>query len=373
MRIAIVAGEPGPAEGQAPDRLAALAQALTGRGHRVELATRASPARLAERTADRVADLPLPHVPVTALYAGRPDAVETGAVLRSTPAWADALAACWLADPPAVVHACGPDAALAALSAARRVPDLPVVVERATDLPGTPDHSPDSATRLRLLRSLLAREADLLVARTRWEAALLRRLGAAYHRVAVVPLPVDVSRFAPTALLGEGNGPPHLLNLDGGRSPEAVPLLAAALRRLPGLVLTVVGGPRTASRGQLRRLPETAHRKVPGLLAAADVLVAVPSRAAGGAAVLEAMACAVPVVAVENGPVSELVVDGVTGLLVPPGRPALLAGTLRDLLSDPASAQALGIAGADRVRALHTWPLAAEHLDALYPAVHPVA
>ncbi|MFG2819723.1 glycosyltransferase family 4 protein [Kitasatospora sp. NPDC048365] len=372
MRIAIVAGEPGPAEGQAPDRLAALAQALTGRGHRVELATRASPARLAERTADRVADLPLPHVPVTALYAGRPDAVGTGAVLRSTPAWADALAACWHPDPPAVVHACGPDAALAALSAARRIPDLPVVVERATDLPGTPDRDPDSATRLRLLRGLLAREADLLLARTRWEAALLRRLGAAYHRVAVVPLPVDTSRFAPAALLGNG-GPPHLLNLDGGRSPEAVPLLSAALRRLPGVLLTVAGGPRTASRGQLRRLPETAHRKVPGLLAAADVLVAVPSRAAGGAAVLEAMACAVPVVAVENGPVGELVVDGVTGLLVPPGRPALLAGTVRDLLADPAFAQALGIAGADRARALHTWPLAAEHLDTLYPAVHPVA
>jgi glycosyltransferase involved in cell wall biosynthesis len=63
------------------------------------------------------------------------------------------------------------------------------------------------------------------------------------------------------------------------------------------------------------------------------------------------MACGVPVVAANVGGSTDTVVDGVTGLLVPPDDPRVLARALRPLLSDEARRDAYGIAAADRVEA----------------------
>ena len=65
--------------------------------------------------------------------------------------------------------------------------------------------------------------------------------------------------------------------------------------------------------------------------------------------VLEAMAHAKPVIATPVGGTAELVVDGVTGLLVPPRDPARLAEAIGQLASDPARARAMGAAGRERV------------------------
>jgi glycosyltransferase involved in cell wall biosynthesis len=65
--------------------------------------------------------------------------------------------------------------------------------------------------------------------------------------------------------------------------------------------------------------------------------------------VLEAMAHAKPVIATPVGGTAELVVDGETGLLVPPRDPAALAEALRTLVDDPERARRLGLAGRDRV------------------------
>ena len=79
-----------------------------------------------------------------------------------------------------------------------------------------------------------------------------------------------------------------------------------------------------------------------------DVLV-LPSWIEGlPGVVLEAMAHAKPVVATPVGGTPELVVDGETGLLVPPRDPAALAAAIRSLLSDPARARELGRAGHER-------------------------
>jgi glycosyltransferase involved in cell wall biosynthesis len=65
--------------------------------------------------------------------------------------------------------------------------------------------------------------------------------------------------------------------------------------------------------------------------------------------VLEAMASGLPVVASRVGGLPELVVEGETGLLVPPGDPAALARDLERLLADPAFRARLGAAGRRRV------------------------
>jgi glycosyltransferase involved in cell wall biosynthesis len=85
------------------------------------------------------------------------------------------------------------------------------------------------------------------------------------------------------------------------------------------------------------------------LLRAAEIFV-LSTRSEGlPLSVLEAMAAGLPVVASDVGGVPELVVDGETGLLVPPGDPGLLAAAIERLLEDPSLSRRLGEAGRARI------------------------
>jgi glycosyltransferase involved in cell wall biosynthesis len=77
---------------------------------------------------------------------------------------------------------------------------------------------------------------------------------------------------------------------------------------------------------------------VPDLLPAFDVF-ALSSRYEGlPTAVVEAMVCGIPVVATAVNAVGDVVIPGETGLLVPPGRPELLAEAVGFLLDSPDAA-----------------------------------
>jgi glycosyltransferase involved in cell wall biosynthesis/SAM-dependent methyltransferase len=111
------------------------------------------------------------------------------------------------------------------------------------------------------------------------------------------------------------------------------------------------------------------HPDVPGLIAAADV-VALPSRSEGfGLALLEAMAQGKPVVATRVGGIPELVADGETGLLVPPGDVRALAAAVDSLLADPEQARRLGENGRRRARTEFSAAAAAERVLELYEEV----
>src|SRR5439155_1433457 len=80
------------------------------------------------------------------------------------------------------------------------------------------------------------------------------------------------------------------------------------------------------------------------LLAMLDIFV-LPSHAEGMSnALLEAMALGRPAVATAVGGNPDVVRDGVTGRLVPPGQPPALAAALAELLAEPARAVTLGAA-----------------------------
>jgi glycosyltransferase involved in cell wall biosynthesis len=81
--------------------------------------------------------------------------------------------------------------------------------------------------------------------------------------------------------------------------------------------------------------------------------------------ILEAMAAGLPVVATAVGGTPELVVDGQTGLLVPPRDPAGLAMALTTLLSDPTKAASFGRAGRDRVETYFTEAAILQRVEAL--------
>ena len=93
---------------------------------------------------------------------------------------------------------------------------------------------------------------------------------------------------------------------------------------------------------------------MPQLLCRALVHAA-PSRfeAGPGLANLEAMACGLPVVACSGSGSSEVIADGASGLLVPPGDAAALSAALRRLLADAALRARLGSAARAAVEADH--------------------
>ncbi len=102
------------------------------------------------------------------------------------------------------------------------------------------------------------------------------------------------------------------------------------------------------------------------LLFAADVF-AVPSRREGqGIAALEAMAAGIPVAASRVGGLAEMLSDGETALLVPPGDPDALAVALSRLQSDPRLRQNLAQSASALVQSRYSLQTMLERLTALY-------
>jgi starch synthase len=81
---------------------------------------------------------------------------------------------------------------------------------------------------------------------------------------------------------------------------------------------------------------------------------------------LEAMACGTAVVGSRVGGIPEVVADGRTGLLTPPGDPDALAAALNELISDPGRAAALGRTGRERALAEFSWAQIAAQTAELY-------
>jgi glycosyltransferase involved in cell wall biosynthesis len=216
-------------------------------------------------------------------------------------------------------------------------------------------------------RSALYRWADRLmsplttvticVSETERAAGLAARTCRA-ERTVVIPNAIDVDGAPQARLDGD---PPRIMTV-GRLAPPKDPLtLVHALPMLeprPYSLAFVGDGPdRRAIEEELRAsglADQVAlsgeRRDVPRLLAAADVFV-LSSRSEGAPlSILEAMAAGLPVVASDVGGIGELVADGETGLLVPPGDPARLALALARVLDDRALRERLGAAGRARAR-----------------------
>jgi len=205
-----------------------------------------------------------------------------------------------------------------------------------------------------LARGVL-RGARLVIAASTALADSARALGAT--SVEVIPSGVELP-----AEIGEEASPAEVLYA-GRLSPEKGILELVEAAR--GLNLVVAGdGPlRDRVPGALGFVP---HDELDRLYARAAV-VACPSRREGfGVACLEAMAHGRPVVATSVGGLRDLVVDGETGLLVPPGDVSALQRALERLLGDVGLRRALGAAARERARVRFSWDAIAEATVAAY-------
>jgi glycosyltransferase involved in cell wall biosynthesis len=201
------------------------------------------------------------------------------------------------------------------------------------------------ARRARPLARQVLRRARLVICASNALADAARELGA--REVRVIPSGVELPER-----VGEPAEPPEILFV-GRLSPEKG--ILELVRAAEGMTLTVAGdGPlRHRVPGALGLVP---HHELAPLYERAAV-VAVPSHREGfGVGCAEAMAQARPVVASAVGGLLDLVVDGETGLLVPPRDVAALRGALERLLGDAELRRRLGEAGRERVREHFAWP-----------------
>lgn len=251
---------------------------------------------------------------------------------------------------------------------------LPLNVQIHSDFFDNPEWLAERA-RNRLLQHLgkwLVAHADSVRVGTTLVAERVIALGVERDRVAVIPVAVDVARFA-----GEGDsslrqrwlqpGERHIVLWAGRLAPEKdLHMLICAIAQLrksrKDVRLVICGsGPEET---QLREAAELAgispavtwlgaveHAQMPAHYRDADVVV-LTSRYEGTSLVLaEAAASGRPVVSTAVSGAADLVQDGVTGFVVPVGDATAVADRLDRLLADPARAREMGERGRAHVTA----------------------
>jgi len=197
----------------------------------------------------------------------------------------------------------------------------------------------------RFVERALARRATRIIAITESLARFqVERVGLPAAKVEVIHYGLD---DLPQAW---GENPPDPLSPDARlvlcicrlEPQKGVDVAIRALREIPGAQLVVLGeGPQRGELEQLAReldVPLYLPGRVPDVAAwlrRADLLVH-PVRWEGfGLALLEAMLASLPVVATKVSSIPEIVVDGETGLLIPPDDPGALAAAVNRVLADP--------------------------------------
>ncbi|MCC7077605.1 MAG: glycosyltransferase [Acidimicrobiia bacterium] len=170
--------------------------------------------------------------------------------------------------------------------------------------------------------------------------------------------------YPPSQLAGlRSGGQDHFFTASRLDGPKRIDLLVEAMRDVDSdLPFLIAGtGPdeerlrRLASGDErIRFLGRVTDGELAGLYANALAVPFVPAEEDFGLVTLEAFACSTPVVTcIDSGGPTELVDDGLSGLVTDP-TPAALAAALSRLAADPAGAAAMGTAGHERGRRV-TW------------------
>ena len=225
--------------------------------------------------------------------------------------------------------------------------------------------------------------ADLVLVTSRYCAGVAQRVyGVPPARLAVVPEPIDLDAWDDAFRRAPGRAGARPVVLSVARMyprKHLSDLLRAAPRLLagiPGAQIRIVGqGPEYPALVRLHAelglgetvvlLGDVTREQLAAEYVGADVFCLPSVQEGFGIAFLEAMAAGLPVVACRVAAVPEVVLDGVTGVLVPPSDPEALAAAIGDLLRQPDRARALGEEGRRRVAGLTPTSVARRFLAAV--------
>lgn len=332
--------------------VAALARSLAAHGAEVLVHTRRDDPALPRRVEFA------PGVIVDHVDAGPPEPLAKDALAGWMHAFADDLVDQWRYDRPDVVHAHFWMSGIASILAGDRA-RVPVALTfhalgaEKRRHQGDADTSPPGRIAV---ESWLARSADRIVTTTAHESEIVTDMGAPPGNVIVVPCGVDLERFQAQGPVFPPRRPGRIRIACVSRlvPRKGIADVIRALRRLRSAELLIAGGPPQAMLHEdeeatsLQRVAVEAgvadrvqflgaveRDDVPSLLRSADVVCCCPWYEPFGLVAVEAMACGVPVVASRVGGLAETVVNGRTGVHVPPRSPAAIADAVRTVTLDP--------------------------------------
>jgi D-inositol-3-phosphate glycosyltransferase len=362
--------------------VAALAEAMAHQGAEVTVYTRRDDPALPARV-QFASGVTVEHVD-----AGPAEVIEKDHLLPHMGAFAEYLMRRWSEDRPDVVHAHFWMSGKASLDAGLPL-GIPIVqtfhalgIEKRRHQ-GAKDTSPRSRLDE---EARIARDCHRIVATATAEAFELVRMGADKAKIAVVPCGVDLRMFQPLGP-AEGRDPrrKRIVCLSRLVERKGIADVINALTVLPDVELVIAGGPEAAelaSDPEAQRLMQIAHdlgvtdrvvfrgrverTQVPHLLRSAHAVVCYPWYEPFGIVPLEAMACGVPVVVAQVGGLVDSVVDGVTGVHVPPRSPIALAQAIRELLADDKRCVQLALNGTRRANRRYGWARIASDTLAVY-------
>jgi glycosyltransferase involved in cell wall biosynthesis len=393
MKIALVAQNAtplNPRAGSGPESddigLGELSRKLADHGHKVTIYAQKQQSDAPER-ADLSDGVRVEHIDAGPILEPAKGAEPADAdLLDRVPAFSGPLRSSFELDRPDIVHALRWTSGLAALVAARDH-HIPLVQEfnslGVTDPRNRTGADGAAAARLRL-EPAIGRSAAAVVATHSAEASDLANLGVHRSSIRVVPWGINTDLFTPEGPVAKRNGRPRLLTAADLTERPALETLLRALTKVPDAELVVVGGPASAqldpeAYADLARFAsalgvadrvifsgQVARAEMPALLRSADLVVSTCQYAPSGMTSLQAMACGTPVIAPPVDGHADAVVDGTTGILIPPGRPALLAQRIRQLLAHPMLLEAYGVAAVDRARSRYSWDRIATETLAVY-------
>ncbi|MEU7478254.1 glycosyltransferase [Lentzea sp. NPDC042327] len=387
-RIALVSQQASPltdpgatGSGSQSRHVAGLAAALAALGHRVVVYTRRDHPHLPQHV-QTPQGYEVVHVP-----AGPAAALDAEEVLGHAGDFVEFLERAWTSQRPDVVHAHGWQSGIAAVLSARR--SLVPVVQTYHSLgPAQPQDrcaTDRDSTKRRTVERLVGHEATRVVATSSAEARAVLGMGVDRSKLVVVPTGVDLDLFAAGQGTTDRNPPRRIVSVGRLLPHKGFDDLIRILSTVDNTELVIAGGGAQGDvRGdaESRRLLALArstgvgdrvvfaghvpYAQLPVLLRSADVVVCTPRHQSSSGVALEAMACGTPVLATPVGGLVDLVVDGLTGVLVPRDRPEATAKALRALLADGTYRDLLSVAGHDRAQARYSWQRVASDLVRTY-------
>ncbi|MCL2534438.1 MAG: glycosyltransferase [Nocardiaceae bacterium] len=233
------------------------------------------------------------------------------------------------------------------------------------------------------LECRIGRSVDAVVATCSDEVFELVRMGVPRSRIAVVPCGVDVDEFRPDGPCAPRGDRLRLTSVGRLVPRKGFDVAIRALRQLPNTELVIAGGTvgdvhgrslsgLAADLGVAERLAMPGwipRNRMPDLLRSTDVVVCSPWYEPFGIVPLEAMACSKPVVVSAVGGLTDTVVDGITGIHVPPRNSDALARALHALLIEPVRREQYGHAGRDRAVQRYGWDRVADETERVYRTV----